>query len=426
MRNTLFVFFIFVFLESSFAQTTTLSDYTRKVIEYNQDLKIAGESISGAESAVKSSKTNLLPRLDLDAGFNYQFDPSPVLSSKLKSESWSANLALTQPVYNGRALANQTEIAKLRSSISYLAKDATQEEIVYSAWILYWDASANQEFKQLSLEFYSLVKQLYDVVKIRFDDGLISRTDLLQLETRLAEAELQVSRSDMVYKIALQRLNVLMGEKTDNTLEVDKINSPMDVTITPPADGIEAGRPGYKIAMKNIEIADYQTGLAKSRFLPALAVGLQESWGTGFLNFDNSTSFNTVAFAQLNVPIFAWNNRKHTLSQTRVAEKISTLELQKLQDQLNLELTTATTSLSQSAAQLEISLRNLETASENLELSELSYNEGRLPILDVLSSQLSWLQAYTNLVSSHLSNKVALADYLKATGVFAIIDDENQ
>lgn len=426
MRNTLLIFFIFSFLGTSFAQTITLSEYTRRVTEYNQDLKIAGENISGAESAVRSAKTNLLPRLDLDAGFNYQFDPSPVLSSKVKSESWSANLALTQPIYNGSALSNQTEIAKLQSSISYLAKDATQEEIVYSAWIFYWNASANQEYRQLASEFYGLVKQLYDVVKIRFEDGLISRTDLLQLETRLAEAELQVSRSDMAYKIALQRLNVLMGEETDNALEVDKINNIIDVALTPVTDSIETIRPSYKIAMKNIEVAGYQTKLAKSRFLPSLAIGLQESWGTGFVNLDNSTSFSTVAFAQLNVPVFAWNNRKHTLAQTRVAERNSEFELQKLKDQFNLELSNANISLSQSAAQLEISLRNLETASENLELSVLSYNEGRLPILDVLSSQLSWLQAYTNLVSSHLSNKVALADYLKATGIFAMTGNENQ
>ncbi len=426
MRNTLLILSIFSFLGTSFAQTITLGEYTRKVIEYNQDLKIAEQNISGAESAVKSAKTNLLPRLDLDAGFNYQFDPSPVLSSKVKGESWSANLALTQPVFNGFALANQAEIAKLNSSISYLAKDATKEEIVYSAWVLYWNASANQEYRQLASEFYGLVKQLYDVVKIRFDDGLISRTDLLQLETRLAEAELQVSRSDMTYKIALQRLNVLMGEKTDNALEVDKINNVIDVTLTQITDSLEAVRPGYKIAMKNVEVAGFQTKLAKSRFLPSLNIGLQESWGTGFLNLDNSTSFSTVAFAQLNVPVFAWNNRKHTLAQTRVAEKNTEFELQKLKDQFNLELSNANTNLSQSASQLEIALRNLETASENLELSVLSYNEGRLPILDVLSSQLSWLQAYTNLVSGHLSNKVALADYLKATGVFAIAEEQNQ
>lgn len=425
MRVFLTIIVVLSLLKISWSQVITLNDYTLKVIAYNQNLKIAGENVNSADAAVKSAKTGRLPSLGFDAGFNYQFDPSTVFSTKLKSESWSANLAVIQPVYNGLALSNQTEIARLRSSIASLSKDATMEEVVYSSWILYWDASANQEYSELSKEYFSLVKQLYDVVRIRFEDGLISRTDLLQLETRLAEAELQVSRNDMAYRIALQRLNAFMGEKSDNPIAVNEINSPLDIALTPLTDSVELGRPAYRIAMGNTEVAGYQTRLAKSQFLPSLAVGLQETWGTGFLNFDNSTSFNTVAFAQLNIPVFAWNNRKHTLAQSRVAENISELEVQKLRDQLNLELTNATTSLSQSAAQLEISLRNLETASENLELIVLSYNEGRLPILDVLSSQLSWLQAYTNLVSSHLSNKVAMADYLKASGVFGITTNEN-
>jgi outer membrane protein len=425
MRTIILLLFLLFARLLSLAQVITLDEYTQRVINYNQDLKIAGENIAAAAAAVRSSKTGLLPRLDADAGFNYQFDPSPVLSTKLKNESWSANLALTQAVYNGLALSNQVALAELQSQISGMAREATREQVIYSSWLLYWNTSANQEYNQLSQEYYELVKQLHDVVKIRFEDGLISRTDLLQLETRLAEAELQVSRTDMAYRIVRQQLNTLMGVAVDSLIGVDKINSSMDISITPAAANVETGRPAYRIAMKNTEVADVRTQLAKSRFLPQLNIGIQESWGTGFINLDNSTQFSTVAFAQLNVPVFAWNNRKHVLTQTRVAEKNSEFELQKIKDQLNLELSNASTSLNQSSSQLEIAIRNLETASENLEISVLSYNEGRLPILDVLSSQLSWLQAYTNLVSSHLTNKVAVGDYLRASGVFAAVTNTN-
>ena len=43
--------------------------------------------------------------------------------------------------------------------------------------------------------------------------------------------------------------------------------------------------------------------------------------------------------------------------------------------------------------------------------------EGRLTILDVLSAQLTWVQAYTNLIQSYYEQKIALADYRKATGI---------
>ena len=47
---------------------------------------------------------------------------------------------------------------------------------------------------------------------------------------------------------------------------------------------------------------------------------------------------------------------------------------------------------------------------------EMIVAEGKLPIIDVLSAQVSWLQAYTNVVSVNYQYKVALAEYAKALG----------
>lgn len=49
-------------------------------------------------------------------------------------------------------------------------------------------------------------------------------------------------------------------------------------------------------------------------------------------------------------------------------------------------------------------------------MNTFSYNEGRYPILDVLSAQVSWLQAYTNVVSVNYQYKIALAEYAKVLG----------
>ena len=60
---------------------------------------------------------------------------------------------------------------------------------------------------------------------------------------------------------------------------------------------------------------------------------------------------------------------------------------------------------------------NCKLAEENLDLNTFSYTEGKLTILDVLSAQLTWIQAYTNLIQSYYEQKIALADYRKATGI---------
>ena len=72
--------------------------------------------------------------------------------------------------------------------------------------------------------------------------------------------------------------------------------------------------------------------------------------------------------------------------------------------------------LNENWKQVEIANSTLEIAWENLKLNTFSYNEGKLPIIDVLSAQVSWLQAYTNVVSVNYQYKVALAEYAKALG----------
>jgi outer membrane protein TolC len=210
-----------------------------------------------------------------------------------------------------------------------------------------------------------------------------------------------------------------MGVTPDSVFTLLPIDTELLLPGSTSLEQALAMRPEYQIAGKKIEIAEYQTKLVKARYLPSVNVGLQETWGTSFINTDNSTRFNTIAFANLNVPIFHWNSRKYDLTQSQVAEQVYAYEKSKVIDQVNLELNNARTNFEVTSNQLEIIRRSLKIATENLELNTLSYNEGRLPILDVLSSQLSWLQAYTSLVTSNLSNKIAMADYLKAAGMLS-------
>ncbi|RQW03874.1 TolC family protein [candidate division KSB1 bacterium] len=135
------------------------------------------------------------------------------------------------------------------------------------------------------------------------------------------------------------------------------------------------------------------------------------------INLDNETRFNTIAFAKLKIPVFDWNNRRHSVSQAKIEVVSADLDRSKMMDQISLELNNAKVNVNRTQKQIAIAQQNLTIATENLKLNTISYNEGRLPILDVLSAQISWLQAYTNVVSANFQNKVAIAEYNKALGL---------
>ena len=175
-------------------------------------------------------------------------------------------------------------------------------------------------------------------------------------------------------------------------------------------------RADYQVALMNIQLAKLQTGMVKSKYLPQLAVGIKEKYGTTLINIDGSANFSTIAYAQLNIPVFHWGERRQNVRVSQTQEETKELERSKLRDRVNQELNKAWTNVTEIAKKLDIVYSSLDIAKNTLILNTFSYNEGRLPILDVLSAQVSWLQAYTNVVSVNYQYKVALAEYVKALG----------
>ncbi|MDE5639645.1 MAG: TolC family protein, partial [Odoribacter sp.] len=168
--------------------------------------------------------------------------------------------------------------------------------------------------------------------------------------------------------------------------------------------------------IRGVELARLETRLIKANYLPQLALGIKENWGTTLINVDGERRFTTIAFANLSIPVFHWGERRQNVRASFLQEEIRELDRSKLTDQVSLELSSAWTIVSDLLKKTEIVNSSLDIAQNNLLLNTFSYNEGKLPIIDVLSAQVTWLQAYTSVISVHYQFKVAVAEYYKSAG----------
>ncbi|MEI3154755.1 MAG: TolC family protein [Odoribacter sp.] len=112
-------------------------------------------------------------------------------------------------------MRKQYHVAKLQHAIAQLVVEHTVDNMIYAADVSYWTVAANKDLFQLSQQYVQLVTELYGIVNKRFEEGAISKTDLLMVQNRLKEAELQLNTTAMNYKIALQSLNIMMGNNPD-------------------------------------------------------------------------------------------------------------------------------------------------------------------------------------------------------------------
>lgn len=401
------------------AQTSlTLDEFRKNVIEYNKNLQISKEGFKAAEQKVAMVKTGFLPSLSATANANYQVGNTMSFGSMmLKDYNYSANLTLEQKVYAGGAVSAQVAQARIEQNIALDRQEQVLENVVYSADLAYWAFAASAEQMGIAQRYVEIVKELYDIVNVRFNDGYVSKTDLLMVETRLSEAQLQQIEARKLYLNSLQKINTMVGNHKLQEYAVG--DSVSRASVVPQMIGLEESllnRADYRIATLDVDLKKSNIKVMASQYNPQFVVGVQGVFGTPSLNFTGDPKLYGAAYGSLRIPIFSWGERRYALNQVRASVRASQLSQIDQVDIINSELEIAKINLTQYTKQKDVAMQNLDNAVENLSLSTFSYSEGRLPIIDVLQSQLAWIQSYTSLTNTNYGYQVAISEYNKASG----------
>ena len=417
----LFVFLSAAVLPARAQSSLQIEAYRDSVVAYSYGLKISDQSVLAAREESLRRKKGFLPRLDASGDFSVNFRDRWASGSSglewLRPYSFSLQPGVIQTIYGGGNVRNAYRQAQVAQEMAAFDRQFMLLDVVYAADYAYWNLSAAQELLKASLQYVEIIRELERVISDRFEDGYIAKTDLLMVESRLSEAEYQAVNAEKSYRVALHNFNLLMGAPVDR--EVKLANDILTGVLLParvdPVRILER-RPDYQAVLRRIDYEIYGLKLASAPYLPQLSLGVNGVWSTTLPNFHGTTELDGVAFLRLSVPIFAWGERRHAVASQRAVVRSSEYAALQAKDQIVQEVRNAWTGIEESTVQVSASLRSLDIAQQNLDLSTFSYNEGQLTILDVLSAQLSWIQLYTNAVTANFNQKVSIAQYRRAVG----------
>lgn len=391
--------------------------YRDKVEAYSQILKQQKLKTLASTEARKIAHTGFLPKIDVNADGTLNMSDLSAWNEPLgeyRNHTYQGVFVVSQPLYTGGALNAQNKIAKADEKLNRLNEELTIDQIHYQSDAVYWNASASQAMLQAADKYQSIVKQQYDIIQDRFNDGMISRTDLLMISTRLKEAELQYIKARQNYTLALQKLNILMGAEpnspVDSLYTIDTASAPIQILSL---ENVLQRRADYESTEVNIMKSEAQRKAALSQFNPQLNMYFSGGWATATPNLGYDVSFNPIVGINLNIPIFRWGARFKTNRQQKAYISMQKLQQSYVTDNINEELSAALTKLTETEYQVKTATETMNLANENLDLVSFSYNEGKANMVDVLSAQLSWTQAHTNLINAYLAEKMAIAEYRK-------------
>ncbi|MBE6287424.1 MAG: TolC family protein [Mediterranea massiliensis] len=398
-------------------EVLTPKAYRTKVVAYSQMLKQQQLRYVAAKESRYIAHTGFLPRLDIELGGTVNLNHLSQWNSpkgSYRPYTYQALLTLTQTVYSGGGLSAQKEVAKANEELQRMNIELSIDQIHYQSDVLYWKASATHALMKAATQYQNIVQQQYQLVKERFEDGAIGRTDLLMISTRLKEAELQYNQMRQEYILALQHLNCWMNEQPD--AQVDSLysierNEHYITSLT--LNEVLLRRADYLSTIISIQRSKAGRKASLSQYNPQVSFFLASGWDTGTSYMGDDVPHTPLAGINISIPVFQWGARKKANRREKALIEIEKYGQQAVVDQIVEEMSIATTKMKETAMQIKTAKETMSLAIENLDLATFSYNEGRSNMSDVLSAQLSWIQARVNLINAHLAEKMAIAEYQK-------------
>lgn len=418
----LLVFFLCV--PSVFSQQSSLLEkYRTMALDYNHDLQAADKNIASSMELIKSAKADLKPKLSGDANFQYTGNPIELTLNLPQAErpltfegrdmKYGASLSLMQPLYTGGRILETIRLAKYQQSMNVHQAELLQSSVCYQTDMQYWNTVARHELVRIATDYRNSVASLVKTIRERVEVGLVDPQDLLMAEVKLNEAEYQVLQAQSNFDTGRMALNSLIGVelKAETQIEdtIPNVSLSEDLLL---ADG--SNRPEIMMAHDQIKMAESTGKLTDSKYKPQLYIGVDGSYSSPGYNFKSDLDPNYAVYAKLSVPLFEWGKRRNEKRASSWKVGMANDYLNKVTDNVNLEVQTAHTSLSQALSQVSLTGNSLEKARENERKALERYEEGKTSVIDVIEAQTYRQASQINYVQAKVSAQGYYSDLIKA------------
>lgn len=449
-------------------------------LEHNHKVIIADEHVKAAESLKKSAKTQFMPSIsangmymrtnkkfsllendlllpvipysaiDPNTGtFNANLDPAntfvinpgtgqPVTDSngnpifqnytwipKEKAEFghkniYTAGISLTQPIFTGGKIKETYNIAKYGENLAKASQDAEKTDVLFKTEEAYWRVVAVAEKVKLVNSYIKLLENLSADLENYYAEGMIIKNDLLKVKVKMNEAQLNLVKANNGLSLAKMALCQQVGlPLTQDVVLADSLSTMLEpVAEQSFTDTAINKRPEIEALYQSINIAKSGVNIMKSRYMPN--IGLSANY-----MFMNPNPYNGLSQefggdwnvgVAINIPIFHWNDRGHTLRAARSEQRVAELKMEEAKELIALQVQQAVYTLNESVKKIEMAELNLQQAEENLKVVTDGFETGTQKTSDVLEAQSMWQNAYADLIDARMEYRMNLVNLKRVMG----------
>ena len=248
----------------------------------------------------------------------------------------------------------------------------------------------------------------------RVEVGSTSRLNLTQVQTLLTQAQALGIQLEQERAAQTHALTLLLGAPANLPLgqgPMDEQQALRELRPGLPSD-LLTQRPDIVAAEHQLKAANANIGAARAAFFPRIA--LTSSLGTASAELDGLFAAGSLAWIfspSISLPIFDGGRRHNNLSLAETRRDLAVANYEKTVQVAFRDVSDALSARHWLSRQVAIARTALATQSERARLSQLRYDSGAAPYLDVLDAQRDLLAAEQQLVQTRralLSSRVSL------------------
>ncbi len=415
----------------------TADDAVKVALKGSTQVINAEAGILDAKGGVYGAYGSVLPSLALSYGYNPSYSTNALNSQIIGDSAISSPISDVRSRSTGSSLSTSWGILDLSS---WRGLSAARRE--FRAAQFRRDAARNDVALATRRQFYAVVQaiKLADVaegafrlardderrVKAMFEVGSVSKSDLLKAQVRTAQSEFDQLAARHAVTVQRVALASQMGIRESDLGDVDTLLSVTPQTYDEAGLLTEAAksRPDLIAAEAELDASQashaaarmgrlpYVTASGSATFDPRSRSDLLDigvgSRGQSDVQFRASLSLNWDVFnlASVDARIAAARAR---LDRAREAHDA-------LQRNLGSEVHQQILAYTEAVEQDKVAQRGLESATENLKLTQEKYNVGSATILELIDAQVQLQTAQSNVVKALAATRVAEAQIDRVRG----------
>jgi len=403
----------------------TLKEALGRALERNPLMTEAHLGVAAGVEGIAGSQGKHWPKLSLNLAYNQLQDPVPyipaqstVIPAHFSDDYASLGLLLALPIYQGGQIVTTVNISRVRRDLQQVSLTLTRNELIANTVNTYHKLLQLQQLRDASAAAVTALETQVKNAKQLFDVGRIARVDLLKVEVQLANERQRELTVDEALATTSATLRYLMGDDPSSNGEPLVLADPLTMPGDSSAAAVEvlkpwSARPEYQAAGLGVKEADLSRDLSFGKFLPTVSAvaGYTDQYGFSPWYRDASWYFGL----QASIPLFERSLYADFRRDTILKEK-SAARQQVVEQQLRLDLTTASASLRESANRVTTARQAIEQAHESFRIEQEKYGAGAGTMSDLLLAQSADMTAEANLSQAIFDYTAAQVAWRKANG----------